>query len=102
MNQSITDKIKIEGWGGDGPHKVMLSATCHPNEVVLAKEILWTLYNAYPCFWDVEFQNDTINFWSGLHSTFGCRVRYKDLNKGLSIFRRKGKELIERIHCGAV
>ena len=100
MNQSITDKVKIEGWGGEGPNKVMLSAVCHPAESTLAREILYTLYQAYPTFWDVEFQDDTINFWCGLHQTFGCRIRYKDLNKGLSIFKKKGRELVERIQAG--
>ena len=102
MNQSITDKIRIEGWGGDGPNKVLLSATCHKNEAVLARDILHTLYTTYPCYWDLEFQNDTINIWSGLHSTYGCRLGYKDLNKGLSVIRRKGMELIERIKGGGL
>jgi hypothetical protein len=101
FNQSIEDKIKVEGWTGEGTNKVLLTAVCHRNELPLAKGVLMTLYNAYPCYWDVEFQNDTLAFWCGLHPNYGCRLRYKDLNKGLKVIRQKGRELVERIQAGA-
>lgn len=101
LNQSVTDKIKIAGWADSGKKHAMLQATCHRAEETLAKAILQTLYTAFPTHWDVEFQNDSIAFWCGLHPTYGYRLRYADLNKGLSIIRRKGLELVERIQAGA-
>ena len=102
MTQSNSDKIKIAGWADDGgKNHALLQATCGPADEILAKNILMTLYRVKPIQWDVEFQDDVIAFWCGLHPTYGYRLRFTELNKGLSVIRKRGQELVDRIEGGA-
>lgn len=96
--QSELDKVTVSGWA-EGGHGI-LTATCHPNELTIAKEILKTLYRVMQTSWSVEFHNDRINFWCSLHDTYGCRLSRNDLGKGLRNVRARGQELIARIQGG--
>lgn len=96
--QSVTDKKEIVGIV-DG---VALSATMHPTDENLAKALLMQLHKAdMRRTWTLEIQCDSIAFWCDLHPTYGYRMSSKELNKGFSVIRRRGIELIERIRGGA-
>lgn len=97
--QSCTEKVTVSGYA-DGEHGI-LTATCHPEDLTIAKEVLKTLYRAHQGSWSVEFQDACVSFWSGLHDTYGYRMGRSEFGKGMKQVRLRGQELIARIKAGA-
>ena len=98
--QSCTEKRTVcghaPGYGG------LLTADCHPNEINFAKQILLALAQAYETSWHVEFQDDRLAFWCGLHETYGYRMGWHDVGKGMHVVKKRGQELVERIKAGCL
>ena len=96
--QSMIQKRRVM----DVSSGVPLSASFHPADETFARETLRILHQADPMRgWDIELQDDAISIWCDLHPTYGCRVYRNQLNKGYSIIRLKGQELVARIKANA-
>lgn len=96
--QSISEQKEIGAVvGGD-----VLTARCHPDDEVMAKNILLSLHKAVPGrAWDLEIQSDSIRFWCDLHITFGCTMGSHELGKGHRAIKIRAEELVARIKAGA-
>lgn len=98
--QSIEDKVEMNTVTPTGS---VLSATVPRSGLTMAKALLAKLYQAHQQVnWHLEFQDDVIRFWSGMHLTFAYQMKFSELTKGFDNIRLRGIEMIARIQAGAI